>query len=724
MKNSNIAPHHLPDSRCNMLDSLRLYPGSIHHSLGNLRLVLGSRYFTLRSMLLLPGSRRFSQGSLHLTPSCLLLLPLLLLSLSLQGQEQIRMAVPAPKGIVVFAGMALANGHSIDSYTIDRSYDKRQWEQLAELRSPQGWEAFRAAVDNWTPDFGFQGLPETADLRTKWQRCETAGVIDSMGYWTASTTLRLAAGIAYYDQTAAGEKQVWYRVRALKNGSSVTEQFSLPVQHPFVPQYDAVVLSEKHVDKQLFYLRWQSTGDNPAPYFGIRYYEGDALKEAAGTTARYSIDGTTYYVFQDSARTLRAERQYFLNPLDIYGNRGVATEIVHLSGRSADLPYFQKTRATADPKGLGIVLSWRLPQTEGLKGLKIFKSDAFDGKEYALAATIPPTDTTYTDRDIDPDRICYYYLETVSAQQELPQKSNIFFSAGYDRLQPAYPAISRGRDLPNGVTIVVTTTEMHAAGVRIYRSDGFTGDLYPVTDILRLTGNTVAYTDTSSVLAGDRSFLYAATTVNSSSLESALSDTLTVHPAIATTPPSPNRLTVVEEEGALHLVWEDVKTRHRATKGYRIFVRELPDGRFAPMLPADSLVTVPLYTDRSAQPGRVYEYAVQTVDDLGGRSASMVLASIAVRPATLPLPPSVWLQQQEGKVTVQWAETTLSRPLRVNLYRYQRGSKPQLLQSLSPEERRYVDAEVKKGELYFYFTTFSDGTHESVRSQEAEIRVK
>jgi len=724
MKNSTIAPHRslsrpglssdslqrLPDSLRNVCESRRPYPRSIYRS--------------LRTMLLVPGSSGFSQASPRRSPSCLLLLPLLLLSLSLHGQEQIRMAVPAPKGIVVFAGMALANGQTVDSYTIDRSYDNRQWEQLAELRSPQGWEPVRAAVDSWTPDFGFQGLPETADLRTRWQRCETAGVIDSMGYWAASTTLRLAAGIAWYDQTAAKEQRVWYRVRAIKNGSSVTEQFSLPVQHPFVPQYDPPVLDEKHVDKQLFYLRWQSTGDNPAPYFGIRYYEQGALKEAAGTTARYSIDATTFYVFQDSARTLRTERQYFLNPLDIYGNRGVATEFVLVSGRSADLPYFLKTRATADPKGLGIVLSWRLPQTDGLKALKIFRSDTFDGKEYTLAATLPPTDTTYTDRDIDPDRICYYYLETVSARQELPQQSNIFFSAGYDRLQPAYPAISRGRDLPNGVTIVVTSTEMHAAGVRIYRSDGFTSDLYPVTDILRLTGNTVAYTDTSSVLAGDRSFLYAATTVNSSSLESVLSDTLTVHPAIATTPPSPNRLTVVEEEGALHLVWEDVKTRHRATKGYRIFVRELPDGRFAPLLPADSLVTVPLYTDRGAQPGRVYEYAVQTVDDLGGRSASMVLASVAVKPVALPVPPGVWLQQQGGKVTVQWAETTLSRPLRVNLYRFQRGSQPQLLQSLRPEEQQVVDANVQKGELYFYFTTFSDGTRESARSPEAEIRVK
>ncbi len=654
----------------------------------------------------------------------LLLLLVLSLSFSLQGQEQLKMAVPAPKGIVVFAGMALANGHTVDSYTIDRSYDQRQWEQLAELRSPQGWEAFRAAVDNWTPDFGFQGLPETADLRKKWQLCETTGVIDSMGYWASSTTIRLAAGIAYYDQTAAKEQRVWYRVRTIWEGRTLTEHISLPVQHPIVPQYDAVVLEEKHVDKQVFYLKWQSKGDNPAPYFGIRYYEEGPLKEAKGTLACYRIDGTTYYVFQDSSRYLRSDRQYFLNPLDIYGNSGVATDIVLMSKQSAGQPYFHHTQAATDPNGLGIVLSWRLPHPELLKGVKIYRSDVFDGKDYALVATIPATDTNYTDRDINPDRIYYYYLETVSAQQELPQKSNIFFHAGYDRLQPAYPAISRGKDVPNGVTIQVTTNEMNVAGVRIYRSDGFTTDLYPVTDILPLNGNTVAYTDTSQVLSGDRSFLYSATTVNSSSVESALSDTITIHPPIRTTPPSPNRLTAQEEEGAVQLVWEDVRTRHRATKGYLVYVREVPNGRFAPLLPGDSLVTVPLFTDKSAQPGRSYEYAVQTVDDLGGKSTSMVLASIAVRPASLPVPPNVWLQQQAGKVTVQWAAPAAGKPLKVNLYRYQRGSKPQLLQSFRPENRQYEDANVKKGELYFYFTTFSDGQHESARSQEAEIRVE
>ena len=60
----------------------------------------------------------------------------LLSSISMFGQREIEMAVPAPKGIVIFAGMELANGGKVEKYTIERSYDKSRWENLAELKSP------------------------------------------------------------------------------------------------------------------------------------------------------------------------------------------------------------------------------------------------------------------------------------------------------------------------------------------------------------------------------------------------------------------------------------------------------------------------------------------------------------------------------------------------------------------------------------------------------------
>jgi fibronectin type 3 domain-containing protein len=96
-----------------------------------------------------------------------------------------------------------------------------------------------------------------------------------------------------------------------------------------------------------------------------------------------------------------------------------------------------------------------------------------------------------------------------------------------------------------------------------------------------------------------------------------------------------------------------------------------------------------------------------------------------VKELQLPVPPNVWLIQDAGKVTVQWAEIRSDKALSVNLYRYQRGGKPQLLKIFLPNDRKWEDLKVKKGELYFYYTTFTDDKkNESGKSQEISIRVE
>jgi hypothetical protein len=103
----------------------------------------------------------------------------------------------------------------------------------------------------------------------------------------------------------------------------------------------------------------------------------------------------------------------------------------------------------------------------------------------------------------------------------------------------------------------------------------------------------------------------------------------------------------------------------------------------------------------------------------------MTAATLTLRPYRLPLPPAVWLTAGEGKVTVQWGEAADQPELILSLYRYQRGREPELLNKAGSKERIYVDADVKKGELWFYYTTFTDSEgNVSARSREAGIRVK
>lgn len=643
------------------------------------------------------------------------------------AQQQENLSVPAPKGVLVFTGMALPNGNQVDRYTVERSYDKKRWEQLTEMRSPADWNAFQAAFNNWKPDFGFQGEPPLEVLQAGWQKCEAAGVIDSLGYWSPLTGIRLAAGIAYYDQTVEKEKKVWHRVRAYKGGKMVSESISYPVQYPFLPRYDPITLSEKAVNRYYYYMQWRSKGDAPAPYFEVRYYENKELKEAKGVMARYKVDNSTYYIFQDTIANLTGERQYFLNPLDMYGNRGAATEIVFVSQTSAKANYFSKANAHTLEQGYGVRIHWELNNPEILKSITLFKSDSFDGKEYMPVATLPATDTAYIDADVVPDKMYYYYLETESAQHDKPLKSNIFFANAYDKHPPVPPVIRGGASGGKEVRLEIEANDIHLAGVRVYRSNGIAPELQPISDILPLHDNVALFTDTSSVLRGDRGYLYAATTVNTSAVESGFSNRLTVVPDIKTVPPSPNQLTAyLNDEEAVQLLWEDVQAWHLHIRGYAVYRRELPDGSFEPLLPKDSLVLGQAFADKTVIEDKAYEYAVQTVDYFGGTSETMAQTTIYIQIKQLPAPPEITLRQEMGKVIAEWYKMTDEDLWETNLYRYQRGGKEQLLKRFTSRDEPYFeDDSVAKGELYFYFTTFTDGNRrESLRSPEKSIRVK
>ena len=192
--------------------------------------------------------------------------------------------------------MELANGNKIDQYIIERSYNKKKWDPLVELSSPLSWESFQANYLKWKAAFNFQGDPPMEILKTKWQICEKSNTIDSMGYWSQLTGIRLAAGIAFYDQTVTKDKQVWYRIKTIKNGKTESKVISSPVQYPFIPQFDPIFIDDKNVNKSLIYLKWGSEGNNPAPYFKVQFYEDSILKPGKGSMAQYVIGNQKYFI--------------------------------------------------------------------------------------------------------------------------------------------------------------------------------------------------------------------------------------------------------------------------------------------------------------------------------------------------------------------------------------------------------------------------------------------
>jgi fibronectin type 3 domain-containing protein len=653
---------------------------------------------------------------------------LFVLSLALTNcyTQEIEFAKSTPNGLIVFAGMELANGKKVDHYTIERSYDKKQWEKVADLKSPATWNDFSFNLQKGKSEFPFQELPKADHLKLLWEKCNLYGCIDSMKYWAASTVIRLAAGIAYVDKQAKKSTNTWYRVNAIDaKGKSVSESVSSPAQWPSYPLFDKVTIADKSVDKTLFYLKWQSQGSEEALYFAVKYYENQILKNAVGIQSQYKIGDKTFYIFQDSVKNLQTDRQYFLIPLDLYGNPGTASDITIVSKSSSTLNYFVFVKAYGSKKGYGLNLAWKLKNTLGTKAIKIYRSESFDKGEYKQIATVPASDTSFRDPNIVPDRIYYYFLETESKLNDSPVKSTVFFDVAYDQLKPVRPTIVKYASIPRGVEIKIMGSDIFMAGVRVYRNDGAGGKLLPISEVLKADSGFYMFRDTSKTLTGGKVYTYAATIVNTSSTESELSNPVYVVPGVTTEPPAPNSLKAYEEMGVVKLWWEDMNSQNKYIKGYILFRRELPNGKFSPLLSNDSIIEANYFDDYSAKAGKSYEYAIRTTDYFKGKSSSMAVYSIQLKDNKLPIPGSLSLTEEAGKVVIQWGDVLTKEPLQLNIYRYQRGTKPSLIKTLSVKEPSFTDNSVKKGELYFYFSRFvKAGVIESASSEEKNIRIQ
>jgi fibronectin type 3 domain-containing protein len=638
--------------------------------------------------------------------------------------QEIDMVRPAPEGLIIFAGMSIPNGKIVDHYLIERTEDKKQWSRVAELKSPATWDEFKTRVNQFKQLFPFQELPKNEKIQKLWQKAIQYGTIDSMRPWSGSTIFRLAAANAYYDKEASKKKEFRYRVTAFDSkGKSLSVDRSLPSAWPVVPYFDTITLTDRNVDKKLFYLKWKSTGSNPAPYFKIQYYENLELKTAKGVTAKYNINKDMYYIFQDSIKIDFSERQYFLAPLDVYGNIGRATEITLVSAQSTKNVFFKKTKALAIRNRLGIKLSWRISDARPVKLIKIFRSVSFD-KDYEMISTAVATDTTFSDENVVPDKIYYYYLQAESKYNEPPVVSGKFFNFGQDPLKPIAPFISKTRDIKNGVELTIEAGEVNMAGIRIYRSTGKQKDFKPITDIISLKGAELVYKDTSGSVAPDQGYAYAAKIENNSYQLSEFSNIVYVSSGKYTIPPVPTLLSAYEGNHCVQLSWNNMAQDDMAVKGYVIYRRENAKFRFEPISPGDSICLTNEYTDQKVKPGILYEYAIQTVGYGGNVSKTLAIISIHTKD-NIPSPPAgIKGFVSEGKAVLQWGEIKTNESLKFKVYRYQRGKKPVELKTLTAKDLTYIDDAVKKGQLYFYYiTTVNQDNKESSPSREVSLEL-
>jgi len=476
--------------------------------------------------------------------------------------------------------------------------------------------------------------------------------------------------------------------------------------------FDRPMFLTSETSTQLIYLKWFSKGTKPAPDFMALRYEGKNPVEAGGVKMIYQTADSTFYAFYDTTvlKTSREkEVQYFMVQLDtnrLAGNSSPVSVIPSVPSRF----WFTSTKAEKDSKMLGINLDWALSNTQTVQRIEIERSEHPD-KGFSLLATLPADKTRFSDLEIKPDKVYYYYrLLAIPTDQSQTVASNVFFSAAYNPQPPAPPWLVKSKRLRGGVSLQYSVNDAEAAGIRIYRNDGITPELRVVSDLIKPNDSLlITWTDTTGLLSGGITYIFAAKTESSSFVESAFSDLTYLRPIINYLPEVPANFTVYEEDRKVVMNWENLEQRNYLIAGYLI-QRQSEGSGFKSILPENTILSINSYTDSAVEPGKLYMYRLFSVDIDGNISAEATIANLHTE-MSLPIPPfALQAVSTEAGIQLEWGQVSYDGLSAINIYRYERGKTPVKLTSLPGDSFEFTDNESQAGVLYFYYLTT---THEN-----------
>lgn len=492
-------------------------------------------------------------------------------------------------------------------------------------------------------------------------------------------------------------------------------------------QFDALKFYESEKTPEMVYIKWFSTGNNPAPDFMPVQYQDKQAAKVRSITMRYPKNDTVFYVLQDTLMfTLPTEEylQYFIAALDTSGKAYNTSDIVKVPAGKPENLWFTMTEANKSVKEKAIMLQWKMSSTQDIKMFEIYRSE-FLSKDFKLLVTLPADQQSYSDIETTPDVMYYYQLLAIRKSGNQPLRSNVIFSASYNPIPPIPPHIEMATGIKNGVSIQLQVTDAEAAGVRIYRDNGMTPALTLVSDLIPLSPDKpfIMWFDTLSALSGRRTYTYAAKTESTSFVESDFSNKEYARPLLTMPPVSPASLTAYEEDGVVKLFWANMEEEDIAIAGYKLFRKtEGPASGFVELTPNGEMLELNYYKDTAALSGQTYTYKVNTVDIDGNISIAGTLSTVTLQQNKPISPYALQAFSIDQGIQLEWGQTIDDEMKSLVLYRRTEKEKPRVIITLPPDALEYLDQDVESGKKYFYsLTTKYKNGMESEPSDEIEV---
>jgi fibronectin type 3 domain-containing protein len=653
------------------------------------------------------------------------LLIILTLTLTLSGQspaqENQPTAVATERGVWIYLGKEIPDGFE---YQVLKSEGNGDFVPLGTTAYRDDPATMKSAVEKYYPLFGNLEKPSDSELSFLRDYASRSRTTDSV-YISNLPLMHLMLGTAFFDPEVSAGKTYRYRVAKISGRDRIWESTSNRVNFP--PETD--LPRPKFDSKQEFasqvVVRWYVTGESSLNSFLVyRRVFGKGEYQRLDIERGFNISqDTVYLIASDTEVQNPALYEYYIRPLDIYGNSGPESEAVTAGTLgSVSYPVPDYFNARGGEKDHRVELSWKFNETEYLRSIELYRSKSYDDG-YMRIARLSPNDTSFTDIVPVANENFWYYLITGGPNGNSPPSAKVSAMFRNSGEKPLPPEETGAESIKNGVMVYWSCQEPYTKGFYVYRYIYETAEFEQVSGLIPAGAEIYSFADTARYLQGNEVYRYAVRTVNDVDQISDFSETASASPGKKATVGSPMNLRITRRDKGILLIWDDMRTTEPVLLGYKIFRKEDPDGRYE-LLPGDTLKNeLNFYWDTTLVTGKAYRYTVTAIDFYGNESPQSVSVSYLPEASTVIAPEILRAVNTKDGILVSWGQVTDENAVAVKVYRSRPGMNPLPVITLQKTSDEYLDKSVSDGELYTYeISVISEGDRESLHSSGVTVR--
>lgn len=535
-----------------------------------------------------------------------------------------------PAGIFVLLGTDIPSGKNISAYKIERSENNTDWKLIAEVSTPKDFNAFTKALEAAKSEFPSQPLQQGDKLSQLYQKAISSGTTDSLKGTRVLFPLRVALGIMYYDKTAVNQVTYRYRVHSVLPQGNIRDTYlSDTVSLPFTGVFDTITYSESSYNHNSVRITWKSAGKNPAPLFMVNKFRYGAPVTAPGTTSRYVMNDTTYYIYTDTtiAKDAGKEMQFFITPFDQYGNSGKSSQVAVITQDNFNKARFVRSGIAFRPDLAGVLLNFHFTDPVTVRKLEIFRGVG-TANGFKKLAEVTANDTSFLDQQLWPETTYYYYVQAVAKAGKRTQQGDVMMArvpgiAVADKLNS--PVLKNVSEVNGNIRLLIEVNDTLATQIRIFR--GVKGGQLALPKLIQINGAAViSYTDSTLAQGNTENVFYAVRNEKDGSAISSISAQLAVSSVT-----DANEVAYFDaflSKGKIELYWDDVAGRNTNFAGYTLARQHGQSNSKSPLRIIAENLKVSSFTDNDATAGNQYTYVLTLIDKAGNSTGKSYKVTI------------------------------------------------------------------------------------------------